>query len=399
MQDASLHAVTPALLSARSDLAMIAFAIRTPRADDSVAQACIAPSGDVARLLGHALSCRAARGGRLHRPDDAQAERRGADVRRRTAFVGHPAAGSPRFRSRGRGRPDDRIRVSRPRRSGHPIGDRALVRELCAVRRTRFGAARGSSDRGPLSRPSSGQGAGGGCSARAGRVRAANVACRRAYAPSGRLGWAGGGDSLDQEIDLLEGSEPTRGLTAAPGDRVCLSWPTTDRSRCRRSRGGWMYPQHRLIHLCEKGVVVPDVHGAAGRGSSRVFSSRNFLELAVALRLRDMMLPVAAVGAVIHVLEAFEQRLRKESPPTSRSPTVCVRIGRRTSGSSSATARRSTSRSARRTSSRSSSAGFRWISWRETRRRGTARSTRCVSAETRGTAPAGSGLSTAGTAG
>jgi DNA-binding transcriptional MerR regulator len=73
-------------------------------------------------------------------------------------------------------------------------------------------------------------------------------------------------------------------------------------------------PQHRLIHLCEKGVVVPDVHGAAGRGSSRVFSSQNFLELAVALRLRDMMLPVAAVGAVIHVLRAFEERLREDLP-------------------------------------------------------------------------------------
>jgi len=73
-------------------------------------------------------------------------------------------------------------------------------------------------------------------------------------------------------------------------------------------------PQHRLIHLCEKGVVVPDVHGAAGRGSSRVFSERNFLELAVALRLRDMMLPVAAVGAVVHVLGAFEEELQKDLP-------------------------------------------------------------------------------------
>lgn len=73
-------------------------------------------------------------------------------------------------------------------------------------------------------------------------------------------------------------------------------------------------PQHRLIHLCEKGVVVPDVHGAAGRGSSRVFSSRNFLELAVALRLRDMMLPVGAVGAVIHVLGALEERLQQDLP-------------------------------------------------------------------------------------
>jgi DNA-binding transcriptional MerR regulator len=73
-------------------------------------------------------------------------------------------------------------------------------------------------------------------------------------------------------------------------------------------------PQHRLIHLCEKGVVVPDVHGAAGRDSSRVFSSRNFLELAVALRFRDMMLPVAAISAVIRVLEVFEGRLQEDLP-------------------------------------------------------------------------------------
>lgn len=69
-------------------------------------------------------------------------------------------------------------------------------------------------------------------------------------------------------------------------------------------------PQHRLIHLCEKGVVVPDVHGASGRGSSRVFSVRNVLELAVALKLRDMMLPVSAVGSIVHVLRSFEQTLR-----------------------------------------------------------------------------------------
>lgn len=73
-------------------------------------------------------------------------------------------------------------------------------------------------------------------------------------------------------------------------------------------------PQHRLIHLCEKGVVVPDVHDAAGRGSSRVFSERNFLELAVALRLRDMLLPIAAAGAVVHVLRSFAQQLQQDIP-------------------------------------------------------------------------------------
>jgi DNA-binding transcriptional MerR regulator len=71
-------------------------------------------------------------------------------------------------------------------------------------------------------------------------------------------------------------------------------------------------PQHRLIHLCEKGVVVPEIHDADGRGSSRVFSARNFLELAVAIRLRDFMLPVATVGAVVHVLRAFAEQLEDE---------------------------------------------------------------------------------------
>lgn len=39
-------------------------------------------------------------------------------------------------------------------------------------------------------------------------------------------------------------------------------------------------PQHKLLHLCEKGVVIPEIHDAAGRGSSRVFSADNFLEFA-----------------------------------------------------------------------------------------------------------------------
>ena len=73
-------------------------------------------------------------------------------------------------------------------------------------------------------------------------------------------------------------------------------------------------PQHRLIHLCEKQVVVPDVQDAGGRGSSRIFSARNFLELAVALRLRDMMLPVSTAGAIVHVMRAMEDRLRGELP-------------------------------------------------------------------------------------
>lgn len=71
-------------------------------------------------------------------------------------------------------------------------------------------------------------------------------------------------------------------------------------------------PQHRLIYLCEKGVVEPDLQDAEGRGSSRRFSSRNLLELAVALRLRDLELPATLIGAVVHVMRAFEAAVGRE---------------------------------------------------------------------------------------
>ncbi len=71
-------------------------------------------------------------------------------------------------------------------------------------------------------------------------------------------------------------------------------------------------PQHRLIYLCEKKVVVPDLNNARGRGSSRLFSSRNLLEFAVALRLRGLELPVRLVAAIIHVLRAFERNVSQE---------------------------------------------------------------------------------------
>ena len=64
-------------------------------------------------------------------------------------------------------------------------------------------------------------------------------------------------------------------------------------------------PQHRLIHLCEKGAVIPDVEDARGRGASRRFSRRNVFEFALALKLRQMMLPVAVAAAVVRVLRAF----------------------------------------------------------------------------------------------
>src|SRR5438093_10425565 len=73
-------------------------------------------------------------------------------------------------------------------------------------------------------------------------------------------------------------------------------------------------PQHRLIYLCEKGVVQPDLQDAEGRGSSRRFSARNLLEFAVALRLRELEISATFVGAVIHVLRIFERSVRRQLP-------------------------------------------------------------------------------------
>ena len=73
-------------------------------------------------------------------------------------------------------------------------------------------------------------------------------------------------------------------------------------------------PQHRLIHLCEQGVVVPDRNDAHGRGSSRGFSRRNLLEFAIALEMRRLELPVSFVRAVLQVLRTFEAEARAIRP-------------------------------------------------------------------------------------
>lgn len=72
--------------------------------------------------------------------------------------------------------------------------------------------------------------------------------------------------------------------------------------------------EHRLIYLCEKGVVVPDIEDARGRGSSRLFSTRNLLDFAVALKLRKAEVPAAAAAAVVQVLRTFERKVAAEIP-------------------------------------------------------------------------------------
>ncbi len=73
-------------------------------------------------------------------------------------------------------------------------------------------------------------------------------------------------------------------------------------------------PQHRLIYLCEKGVVQPDLEDAKGRGSSRRFSARNLLEFAIALRLRALELPAPVAGAITYTLRAFERKVQQQRP-------------------------------------------------------------------------------------
>ena len=71
-------------------------------------------------------------------------------------------------------------------------------------------------------------------------------------------------------------------------------------------------PQHRLIYLCEKGVVQPDLEDAKGRGSSRRFSAHNLLEFAIALRLRMLEIPAPVIAAITYTLRAFEHKVQQQ---------------------------------------------------------------------------------------
>jgi DNA-binding transcriptional MerR regulator len=86
------------------------------------------------------------------------------------------------------------------------------------------------------------------------------------------------------------------------------SWTLSEASRVLGE------PQHRLIHLCEKGTIRPEIEEARGRGSSRRFSRRNMLEFSIALKLRELMIPVSAVTAVLHVLRTTERAIARDLP-------------------------------------------------------------------------------------
>ncbi|KKM40597.1 hypothetical protein LCGC14_1563670 [marine sediment metagenome] len=71
-------------------------------------------------------------------------------------------------------------------------------------------------------------------------------------------------------------------------------------------------PQHRLVHLCEKGVVEP-VKDAKGRGTVRRFDLDNVYCLAVALELQRWGLQVVLIRRFVGMLLFLGQHYRKKS--------------------------------------------------------------------------------------
>ena len=70
-------------------------------------------------------------------------------------------------------------------------------------------------------------------------------------------------------------------------------------------------PQHRLIYLCEKGVIKPDFSDAHGRGSSRRFSDRNIFEFSTALVLSEFHFPATMSANFLYSIRSFETSVRE----------------------------------------------------------------------------------------
>jgi hypothetical protein len=70
--------------------------------------------------------------------------------------------------------------------------------------------------------------------------------------------------------------------------------------------------QHVLIHLCEKGVIEPDLQQTEGRGVHREFSQRNLFEFALALAIRRYEIPVLMTAAIVKLLRSFERSVQRQ---------------------------------------------------------------------------------------
>jgi DNA-binding transcriptional MerR regulator len=65
-------------------------------------------------------------------------------------------------------------------------------------------------------------------------------------------------------------------------------------------------PPHRLIHLCEEGIVVPEVD-AEGRGSMRRFNRENIYRLLIGLHMQEIGLQVPIIRQLMEALDQLMQ--------------------------------------------------------------------------------------------
>lgn len=68
-------------------------------------------------------------------------------------------------------------------------------------------------------------------------------------------------------------------------------------------------PEHRLIHLCESGVIEP-VQDARGRGTVRRFDEANVLSFALCLELQRWNVQVDLLKRIVRLLSQVEKHLK-----------------------------------------------------------------------------------------
>jgi hypothetical protein len=72
-------------------------------------------------------------------------------------------------------------------------------------------------------------------------------------------------------------------------------------------------PAHRIIHLCETGVVNPTV-GANGRGTVRRFSREDAFRISLGLELQEMGIEVPLMKPLMTALDRFKGQYERTTP-------------------------------------------------------------------------------------
>ena len=90
-------------------------------------------------------------------------------------------------------------------------------------------------------------------------------------------------------------------------------------------------PAHRIIHLCQSGMVVPTVD-AAGRGSVRRFSRDDTLKILVALQMQELEIQAPLIKPLMRSLDRLMEireikEFRKSLVPFDLVEVICRRLG------------------------------------------------------------------------